>query len=438
MIASATQWFSQHRQALTLAALLWCSPVAADELHALDTRFQALLPEAYASMNTDCPEAFSALVKLAPESVTGGRLACLVQQLPDTPIALLQAHADDLIANLLYHGLTGPLEALIAEPTIGNQPRLRAQLQFALFQHAVNHQHWQQLDQQRATLTRSYALTEQERRYLSLNHGRALQAQGRHRDAIAVYEGFDSGAPHYAHARLNLAIAYLRQDWWSDAHDVLNQLLDAQGHHDVSSEFYNRARMLLGLSQLQRGFYRNARQSFGAITLDSRYLGEAWRGIGLAALHQQDFASALNAFTRQLAADEHLTDGPFLLAYTYERDEQLAFAQLSYNEATLRYEARLNDLERKLTALAHAGWTPELPAPETQHLLERQYQVLTDIRQRLSDGADTRLQRSLSELAHDYRRALRAHYQQQLHREQTQLQSYLSQSQYGLATTYDH
>ncbi|WP_027328442.1 tetratricopeptide repeat protein [Marinimicrobium agarilyticum] len=242
---------------------------------------------------------------------------------------------------------------------------------------AVEAGDWASVQKTLPTLSQHYALSETQRLYLRLVQGLNWQRQGQHRRAIEVYEAFQPGEPYYAEARTNLAIAYLKQDWWSDAQRELMQLLT----EDIDAESKNRLRMMLGLSQLQQGFYRDARETFGTLDQDSRYAAFAWRGIGLSALHLQDYTGALNAFL-QLKALNHpaLPDGPFLVAFTYDQMNRLTLAQASYQEALLHYQAKLQTIDRQLE-----------DNPSNQALKERREQIHT----------------------------------------------YLSQSQYGLATIYD-
>lgn len=242
---------------------------------------------------------------------------------------------------------------------------------------AVEAGDWTSVEARLPELVQHYALSERQRLYLRLVQGLNWQHQGQHRRAIEVYESFQRGESYYAEARTNLAIAYLKQDWWSDAHRELTQLLS----EDIDAESKNRLRMMLGLSQLQQGFYRDARETFGTLDRDSRYAAFAWRGIGLSALHLQDYTGALNAF-HQLKALNHpaLPDGPFLVAFTYDQMNRLTLAQASYQEALLHYQATLQTIDRQLE-----------DSPSNPALKERREQIHT----------------------------------------------YLSQSQYGLATIYD-
>ncbi|RYZ90077.1 MAG: hypothetical protein EOO68_24895, partial [Moraxellaceae bacterium] len=57
--------------------------------------------------------------------------------------------------------------------------------------------------------------------------GTALQYQKKHRKAFEYYARIKPESVHYRNAQLNLAVAYIRQDWWTDAHIALKNALAA-------------------------------------------------------------------------------------------------------------------------------------------------------------------------------------------------------------------
>ncbi len=235
--------------------------------------------------------------------------------------------------------LLGCSAPILAAPGGGLEERV------AKIRSAVEAGDWSSVEERLPSLAQHYALSEEQRLYLRLVQGLNWQRQGRHRRAIDVYKSFQPDDPHYVEARTNLAIAYLKQDWWTDAHRELTRLLEG----NLDPEAKNRLRMMLGLSQLQQGFYRDARETFGTMDQDSRYVAFAWRGIGLSALHLRDYDGALNAF-HQLKQLDHpaLPGGPFLVAFTYDQMNRLTLAQASYQEALLHYQAQLQTIDRQL------------------------------------------------------------------------------------------
>src|SRR5690625_1254526 len=113
--------------------------------------------------------------------------------------------------------------------------------------------------------------------------------------AIAVSYTFSVISTRSPVAHTNLALTYISQGWWTDAYREIDQLLA----RPMENPFHNRLRITKGLSQLQQGFSRDARKTFRSVDRDSRYTGNAWLGIGLAALHLNDHRSEGHTSERQ-------------------------------------------------------------------------------------------------------------------------------------------
>ena len=62
--------------------------------------------------------------------------------------------------------------------------------------------------------------------YAQLMIGTILQHQKKHREAIEYYTKINPSSKYYSVAILNTAIAYIRQDWWTDAHTLINETID--------------------------------------------------------------------------------------------------------------------------------------------------------------------------------------------------------------------
>mgnify|MGYP000159194435 FL=1 len=254
--------------------------------------------------------------------------------------------------------------------------------QFSDLRDAVRQAHWHKVEEQLPSLQHHYSLSPPQRSYLHLAEALLWQARGEHRRAIPLYERIEPDSNVYLEARTNLAIAFLKQGWWSDAHRELKQLL---ARAEPEAELKNRWRMMLGMSQLQQGFYRDARTTFGTIDQSSRHRAHAWRGIGLTALHLGDHGGALNAFRRLKEKHaEDIPEGAFLVAFTYDRMNRLKLAEANYREALLLYQHQLQQIQKTLA-------------------------------KRSPEATDTR----------------------SLEAQQNRLNTLISQSQYGLATIYD-
>lgn len=420
----------------------------------LSREFQVLAIASYKKLANEsgpCPSFSELEQQLSPaQSLSPSTLGCLLQQLEAIEEARQIKDPARLSQALLHHGLSQPLEQLLEHQALQNRQRISGQIQFYLAQHAFERGDWQTSTELTQALGNHFSLSADQRQFLLLTRALKLQRQSKHRQAIRVYEQFEPGHPYHPEARTNLAIAYLKQGWWTDGHRELEKLLQLPEEHALDEEFKNRLRMLLGLSQLQQGFYRNARRTFRAITLDSQYVGYAWRGIGLSAFYQEDYPSALNAFLRLKEMDDpELPEGPFLVGFAYDQMNSLALAEASYTEAMLGYQNQLQAIERDRNKLA-GHWLPETPPSRTRatHLMSgelmaatdywRDYQALKRLETVLADNGIAQEERDrVTDLRARYQKQLAEFYQAQLEERKQHLESYLSQSQYGLATIYD-
>jgi hypothetical protein len=158
-----------------------------------------------------------------------------------------------------------------------------------------------------------------------LMHGISLQRLQKHRQALEQYGKIPQSSRYYAAARLNMAVANIRQDWWTDAHIIINDLLNDNGRNH-SSALTDRLYTVLGYSLLQQGYFRDSRDAFRNVSLDGKYTNKALLGIALTAAYQEDYIGALNAVkilkdkkSRDLPVDE----ANLLVPFFYERLKQL-------------------------------------------------------------------------------------------------------------------
>ena len=184
-----------------------------------------------------------------------------------------------------------------------------------------------------------------------LVRGISLQRLQKHRTALEQYTKIPPGSRYYVAARLNMAIANIRQDWWTDAHTIINDLLNDKGLAS-DDELTDRLYIVLGYSLIQQQYYRNSRDAFRNVRLDGKYTNKALLGLALTAAYQEDYVGALNAIkvlkaskTRDLPVDE----ANLLLPYFYERLKQLSTASAGYIEAIKYYEVRAQDIKAAMS-----------------------------------------------------------------------------------------
>lgn len=189
-------------------------------------------------------------------------------------------------------------------------------------------------------------LTAEDANLARLFTGIALQKLKKHRPAVKVYSDIPKSSKHYPAAKLNIAIAYVRQDWWTDAHIEINEILEDK-NIKTTSEMVNRLYLILGYSLLHKEFYRDSREAFRNIEIDSMYFNKALLGISLTATNQEDFIGALNAInilkekkSFALSVDEAY----LLLPYIYEKLNQNLTASASYTNAQSYYQGRIKNI----------------------------------------------------------------------------------------------
>lgn len=288
-------------------------------------------------------------------------------------------------------------------------------------------------------------LTKEDAAEANLLIGTALQQQKKHRDAMSFYEKIKPDSPHYRLAQLNLATANIRQDWWSDAQLAIQNGLkiNRSKKDDLDYRLYT----VLGYSQIQFGFYRDARESFRNVSLKSSYTNRALLGLGMAALHQEDFIGALSAFNHLREKQDNdisVAESYLLSAFTSRQLGQHEAALSAYQEAIAYYSTLSKKQAAALSNLINGAATSQsidaiFLRPESRNnkplrqLAEKINLVADVLGQPLSNSHVTALTKCKTALQKDYL----ATAQQLLATEQEAITSYLSQSKFGLATLYD-
>ncbi|OZY87487.1 hypothetical protein CBP51_11085 [Cellvibrio mixtus] len=288
-------------------------------------------------------------------------------------------------------------------------------------------------------------LTKDDAAEVNLLIGTALQQQKKHREAMVYYDKVKPESIHYRLAQLNLATANIRQDWWTDAHLAIQRALKASGSE--RDELYYRLYTVLGFSQLQFGFYRDARESFRNISLNSDYINRALLGLGMAALHQEDFIGALNAFNLLREKNENdisVAESHLLVAFTLRQLGQSEAALKAYQEAIDYYSTLLSKQKEAISSITPNPTEDLLMSkiflrPET-----RNNKQLNEIAEKITIISNLQKYSLSSNRINDLdaaKKFIEKEYtsvtQELLNTEQESIASYLSQSKFGLATIYD-
>lgn len=274
--------------------------------------------------------------------------------------------------------------------------------------------------------------------------GSALQHEKQHRKALEYYLRVKPESNQYAIAQLNIALVYIRQDWWTDAQIAITQSLNAIQGKDAELE--NRLYTILGYSQLQQGFYRNARESFRNVKINSEYASRALLGIGTAALNQEDFIGAINAFDKLKGnndKDMSVAQSYLLNAYTLTKIKQNKSASVGYTEAINFYQQKANYYTEIINDITeHNDANPQaliakISAANTESeatkLVQEMLSTSVLLNQALSAPAQSQLNRAYTML---YQQLL-ATASNEFTQKQTVFNSYLNQSRFGLTRLYD-
>lgn len=300
-------------------------------------------------------------------------------------------------------------------------------------------------------------LPDKDASYARLITGACYQKLHQQRKALAIYKRIPESSPDYIYARLNAAIASFRQGWWSDARSLIDNALHdpAISHHD---EMLNRLNLVLGYALLSKAYYRDAREAFRNIGLDSRYANRALLGIGLTATYQDDYIGGLNALDilkskkkYGLSVDEAYLVIPTIMG----KMGQNLTATAAYNDAIAFYDQRIHALQAYLDkpeTLKQAQYAPakhqlvindthmEILEPGVWEVIDN-HRRLKNIRAMLSQSnfhVSRKTDQQLTHLVQSFESTLLDIVKDRIRQRIKYLKDYQSQARYGLARLYDN
>ncbi len=281
--------------------------------------------------------------------------------------------------------------------------------------------------------------------------GEALQRLKKHREAIKIYARVKQESHYYGLAQLNIATAYIRQDWWTDAHIIINKQLKSN-LTDQTTELANRLSLILGYSLLSKEYFREARESFRNISLDSQYINKALMGIGLSAFGQGDNIGALNVLSilKDKKSEELVVEECYmLLPHIYKKLEQYMTANAGYSDAINYYQSRINQLKKSIHSINNLNIKKLTSIKNTSLLIANTrldfanrypqyfFANINELDTLTKNNSSSKLKSQLSKLNKDYNQLFSQITKRLLNKRIKELQSYLSQSQYGVAQLYD-
>lgn len=389
------------------------------------------------------------IIKLSAAAITANNsaaaMATIVRNMPAIAQQINSPQVQQIAALALsLHGME-VAQALLTQAKDQGDNFSEARISFEIAKYHADEAHWVEVVKLLKNATIIESLAKEDAAEANLLMGTALQQQKKHREAMTYYEKIKPDSAHYRLAQLNFATANIRQDWWTDAHLAIKSALTING--TKKDELDYRLYTVLGFSQIQYGFYRDARESFRNVAIKSGYTNRALLGLGMAALHQEDFIGALSAFNhlREKQEDEISVAESYLLgAFALRQLGQHEAALASYQEAVTYYQ----QLEKKQAAaysnLASRPINLQLNEsifirPESRHnkQLRRLFEKIGIINGLLAQPLSNSRANTLTTIKMNLEKNYQTLAQQLLAKEQESIQSYLSQSRFGLATLYD-
>jgi len=276
--------------------------------------------------------------------------------------------------------------------------------------------------------------------------GAALQHTKKHRQALDYYQRVKADSPLYPLAQLDTALVYIRQDWWTDAQISMQNAVKANG--EKFNEFTNRVYTTLGFSQLQQGFYRNARDSFRKVKIKSEYADQALLGLGMSALNQEDFVGAFNAFDQLKKRQQPTTaveQSYLMAAFTLVKLKQNKSAAAAYAEAQVYYEGKVNffsNIENQIANLSDNDLQPLIinltkegfkESPESNAYIIQLNTLSKLLSYPLSERTKSNISIAYTKTIAAYKATTKTNLDSRL----SVLTSYLNQSRFGLTKLYD-
>ena len=295
-------------------------------------------------------------------------------------------------------------------------------------------------------------LSDDDANYARIMVGTILQYQKQHRKAVTYYQKVSKHSRYYPTAVLNTAVAYIRQDWWTDAYILINELVKDDSLH-VNDTMIDRLHLVLGYALLRKQYFRNSREAFRNVGLNSPYTNRALLGIALTAANQEDFIGSLNAITilkNRKSTDLTVDEAYLLLPYTYGKLKQNLTATSAYTDGIKYYQERIAALQNisrsDESILAKLRISPDKTSISidnnefdySQYYPKSffdNYEQL--VRLGKHAGSISSLQSKYQALFSVHRKTLASICRHLLDERIDYLQSYLNQSRYGLARLYD-
>lgn len=358
--------------------------------------------------------------------------------------ALVVSFVDDL----LQHNERQLAETIYGRIEAANESGDFSYLNFIFAKYYARQRDWPQVNQLLPQI--SINLTGEDADYAYLLQGLSRQFLKQHRQSIESYDAISETSAYFVHARLNTALANIRQGWTTEAQSIITKLIPVSRSRE-NTELTNRMFVVLGYALLQQEFFRDARDAFRNVESDSVHTNRALFGIALSAISLGDLETGLNAVNllKQRESDDLSRDEAYLLLpYIYERLDQRQLIEDSFSLAINHYQARILELEALKNlpldySQIHLEDTGRLILREQEFDFSNQYPpyLLTNRRnlgQLSREINDAEFSLRISRLIEQYDQLLNEIVISLIDQQIAYLNSYLNQARYGLARHYDY
>lgn len=450
-------WYRSWLRRLTVLLFapfaLWCLAAAAESegIDTADSRYQAFVEQFFPPYLQKHPQpSFEDVAALATAVTEADAVNALALVRGNLALLLRNGTKRETVPLLerLFDLNDGPTLQVIAEGLKNaGDPVALSRYYFLLAKYHERRGNWRAVKTALGTVN-PRLLSAADAHYYQLLGGYVAQGLKDHRGAIKHYKTIPEGSPYFAHARLNEGTALLRQGWWTEAHMEFEKAIRAT----TDAEFRNRTLTVLGYSQLNYEFYKDARNSFRKVALDSASTNKALMGIGLAAAYQSDFTGAANAFallTEKSPADLSVDEAFLLLPLAWAELGDEDAASVAYQVAIRHYENKMQNLKKLQSQLADKNYDDLLTAVNeldqraaeiygsldgVPAFLLANYQNLLLMR---GHSSALGLAQPFANVYADYKNLLQRVVEQKIERRWEILNHYLSQAKFGVAQLYD-
>lgn len=428
---------------------------AASELEAADQKYQEFLDQFYQQHLKRYPSApLSDIQSLAQVVAAASTLDALAAIRANQNLLLqniTKKEFDVLLEYLYSNNDTATIQGLTEGLKKSGDPVALSRNYFLLAKYYESRRNWRGV-QAALSKVNQRDLGVGDAHYYNLLMGYTLQNLKQHRKALKFYQQIPQTSPYFSHVKLNEGTAFLRQGWWTEAHLEFEKAIQSLDQNSGDVELRNRILVVLGYSQLNYEFYRDARNTFRKVALTSGSMNKALMGIGLAAAYQKDFAGAANAFeilAAKAPADLSIDEAYLLLPVAQAEAGNGAAAATAYQNAIRHYEDKIRELatlQQKLKASdldASLRTIRELDKRSSELYGEQSgiptflldnYQNLLAMREA---STSLGLKPQFNSLYEQYKRLLQGITHTNIDSRMGILNSYLSQAKFGMAQLYD-